>query len=229
MNVAIIPARGGSKRIHRKNIKMFNGQPIIYWSIKAAKESGVFDSIIVSTDDDEIASVAKELGADIPFIRNKKISDDFTGTAEVIKDAIFQISKAGFSPNNVCCIYPTAPLIKSEDISKTLEILVSNINIDFIYPVTEYAHPIHRSMIINKEGAMDFLFPENQLARTQDLPITFHDAGQFYWGTSASWKENKKMHSGKGFKIPNWRVVDIDNEDDWARAELLFQLINFKK
>jgi len=229
MNIAIIPARGGSKRIPRKNIKIFNGKPIIYWSIKAAEESGVFDSIIVSTDDDEIASVAKELGADIPFIRNKKISDDFTGTAEVIKDAIFQINKAGFTPNNVCCIYPTAPLINSKDISKTLKILISNSNIDYIYPVTEYAHPIHRSMIINQEGRMDFLFPENQLARTQDLPITFHDAGQFYWGTSDSWMENKKMHSGTGFKIPNWRVVDIDNEDDWERAELLFQSINFKK
>ena len=228
MNAAIIPARGGSKRIPKKNIKMFNGKPMIYWSIKAANESNIFDNIFVSTDDEEIIEIAKDYGAEAPFIRSKELSDDFTGTAEVIKDGINQIEKLGYNFDNFCCIYPSSPLIQSLDLCKTLEILKSN-DLEFVYPITEFSHPIHRSMVINDDGNMNFLFPENQLTRTQDLLKAYHDAGQFYWGSRTAWLGDKKMHSGTGFAIPNWRVVDIDNDDDWKRAELLFQTIKSKK
>jgi pseudaminic acid cytidylyltransferase len=225
MKVAIIPARGGSKRIPRKNIKEFNGKPIIAWSILAAQESGLFDHVVVSTDDSEIKIVAEKYGATVPFIRPSDISDDNTPTVPVIAHAIKEINN--FYQQRVeyaCCIYPCSPLVLSSDLIKAYSILEESEE-DFVYPVTEYAHSIFRSMSRDTSGKMKFLYPEFELTRTQDLERTFHDTGQFYWGRSDAWIQQKKMHTdGVGMEVPSYRVVDIDTEDDWKRAEVLFKM-----
>ena len=223
MRVAIIPARGGSKRIPRKNIKEFNGKPIIAWAILAAQKSGLFDYIIVSTDDDEIKSVSEKYGAIVPFIRPADISDDYTPTVHVISHAIKEIDRLYQHVEYACCIYPCSPLLLSSDMVRALNMLEST-GTDFVYPVVEYPHPIFRSMRQSENGKMEFIYPKHELTRTQDLERVFHDAGQFYWGRAEAWRELKKMHTdGLGMEIPSYRVVDIDTEDDWKRAELLSQ------
>ena len=223
MKVAIIPARGGSKRIPRKNIKEFNGRPIIAWSILAAQESGLFDHIIVSTDDSEIRMIAEKYGATVPFIRPSDISDDHTPTVPVISHAVKEIEKLYQNIEYACCIYPCSPLLLASDMVEAFNMLEST-GADFVYPVVEYPHPIFRSMRQSENGKMEFIYPEYELTRTQDLERVFHDAGQFYWGRVDAWKELKKMHTdGLGMEIPSYRVVDIDTEDDWKRAELLSQ------
>jgi len=222
MKIAVVPARGGSKRIPRKNIKYFCGQPMISWTISAAKESGLFDHIIVSTDDDEIAEVARNCGALTPFSRPANLADDFTPTVPVVAHAIKSCLDIGWSIDYACCIYPCAPFLQSGDLIAALELLQAK-NEEFIYPVTEYVHPIQRALRQHPGGRMEFYNPEHELTRTQDLEKSYHDAGQFYWGKTSAWLEQKKMHTDAvGFPIPNWRVVDIDNEDDWRRAELIF-------
>jgi len=223
MKIAIIPARGGSKRIPRKNIKEFNGKPIIVWAILAAQESGLFDYIVVSTDDDEIKSVSEKYGAIVPFIRPADISDDHTPTVPVISHAVKEIDRLYQYVEYACCIYPCSPLLFASDIVEAFNMLEST-GTDFVYPIVEYPHPIFRSMRQSKNGKMEFLYPEHELTRTQDLEKIFHDAGQFYWGRAEAWRELKKMHTdGIGIEIPSYRVVDIDTEDDWKRAELLTQ------
>ena len=224
MKVAIIPARGGSKRIPRKNIKEFNGRPIIAWSILAAQESGLFDHIIVSTDDSEIRMIAEKYGATVPFIRPSDISDDHTPTVPVISHAVKEIEKLYQNIEYACCIYPCSPLLLASDMVEAFNMLEST-GADFVYSVVEYPHPIFRSMRQSENGKMEFIYPEYELTRTQDLERVFHDAGQFYWGRVDAWKELKKMHTdGLGIEIPSYRVVDIDTEDDWVRAELLFKM-----
>jgi len=223
MKVAIIPARGGSKRIPRKNIKEFNGKPIIAWAILAAQKSGIFDLVVVSTDDDEIKLVSERYGAIVPFIRPAGISDDNTPTVPVISHAVKEIDKLYGHVEQVCCIYPCSPLLLSSDLIEAFSILESTAA-DFVYPIVEYPHPIFRSMRKSKNGKMEFVYPEYELTRTQDLECVFHDAGQFYWGKAEAWRELKKMHTdGIGMEIPSYRVVDIDTEDDWKRAEILSQ------
>ena len=223
MNIAIIPARGGSKRIPRKNIKMFAGKPMIAHAINTAKVSGLFAHIIVSTDDEEIASIARKWGAETPFTRPDNISDDNTTTAPVIAHALRECLDMGWNIDYICCIYPCSPFLLASDLIKTLSIVKSK-NADFIYPVTDYVHPVQRAMRYLPTGKMQFLNPECELTRTQDLEKTYHDAGQFYWGEVSAWLELKKMHTdGLGHPIPNWRVVDIDTADDWKRAELLVE------
>ena len=223
MKVAIIPARGGSKRIPRKNIKEFNGRPIIAWSILAAQESGLFDHIIVSTDDSEIRMIAEKYGATVPFIRPSDISDDHTPTVPVISHAVKEIEKLYQNIEYACCIYPCSPLLLASDMVEAFNMLEST-GADFVYSVVEYPHPIFRSMRQSENGKMEFIYPEYELTRTQDLERVFHDAGQFYWGRVDAWRELKKMHTdGLGIEIPSYRVVDIDTEDDWKRAELLSQ------
>ena len=224
MKVAIIPARGGSKRIPRKNIKEFNGRPIIAWSILAAQESGLFDHIIVSTDDSEIRMIAEKYGATVPFIRPSDISDDHTPTVPVISHAVKEIEKLYQNIEYACCIYPCSPLLLASDMVEAFNMLEST-GADFVYSVVEYPHPIFRSMRQSENGKMEFIYPKHELTRTQDLERVFHDAGQFYWGRAEAWRELKKMHTdGLGMEIPSYRVVDIDTEDDWKRAELLSQL-----
>ena len=226
MNVAIIPARGGSKRISRKNIKMFAGKPMIAHAIAAATASGLFDHVIVSTDDEQIAELARLWGAETPFERPGNLADDLTPTVPVIGHAVKACVDIGWSVDYACCIYPCSPFISADDLIETLAEAQAH-NVDFIYPVTEYPHPVQRAMRILPSGRMQFLSPEFEITRTQDLERTCHDAGQFYWGKAKAWLEHKKMLTdGLGYPIPNWRVIDIDTEDDWKRAELLFDIVN---
>jgi pseudaminic acid cytidylyltransferase len=223
MKIAIIPARGGSKRIPRKNIKDFCGKPMIAWAISAARESTLFDHIIVSTDDEEIAELARAWGAETPFVRAANLSDDLTPTVPVVAHAVKLCLDFGWITDYVCCIYPCVPFVKVSDLIAALDLAQAR-NADFVYPVTEYAHPIQRAMRQLSDGKMQFFNPEYELTRTQDLEKSYHDAGQFYWGKSSAWLEQKKMHTdGLGLLIPNWRVVDIDSENDWMRAELIFK------
>ena len=225
MKIAVIPARGGSKRIPRKNIKAFAGKPMICWAIKAAVDSNMFDHIIVSTEDTEIASIAKEHGASVPFLRPPSLSDDFTPTVPVISHAVEECLKLNWEIDSVCCIYPGVPFLEAQDLVNAYDIMKRS-DSEFVYPVTHYVHPVQRAMRQLESGQMEFIDTASEMTRTQDLEETFHDAGQFYWGKATAWLAQKKMHSdGLGMIIPNWRVVDIDNLDDWKRAEILFQVI----
>lgn len=226
MKIAIIPARGGSKRIPKKNIKDFGGKPMIAWAISVAKKSGLFDHIVVSSDDAETIRIANEWGAETPFIRPKKLANDITPTVPVIAHAISKCQDLGWPVDYACCIYPSVPLLDVNDLIKACK-LIEDTKEDFVYPVTEYAHPIQRAMRQLSSGQMEFLNDSYELTRTQDLETTYHDAGQFYWGKRDAWIKHKKLHTdGVGMVIPNWRVVDIDNIEDWKRAELLSAAIN---
>jgi pseudaminic acid cytidylyltransferase len=225
MNIAIIPARGGSKRIPRKNIKLFGDKPMIAWAIEAAKKSGMFDHVIVSSDDPEIIKISNQWGAETPFLRPDSLADDFTPTVPVIAHAIEECQRLGWLVNYACCIYPGVPFLLPDDLIKAYDVLIST-NVDFVYPVAEYPHPSQRAMRQLPNGQMQFINSIYELTRTQDLETTFHDAGQFYWGSVSAWIGHKKMHSdGVGMVIPNWRVVDIDNFDDWKRAEMLSAIL----
>lgn len=226
MNLAIIPARGGSKRIPRKNIKEFYGKPMIAYAIDAAKESGLFEHIIVSTDDEEIAQISKMLGAEVPFIRPAELSDDLATTVPVIKHAIEACSALGWKPDHVCCIYPNVPFIQIPDIQGSLDRLI-NSNVNYCYPVTVFPSAIQRALKLTDNKQTQPFYPEFEATRTQDLEPAFYDAGQFYWGKTNAWLANIKIHSdGLGYVIPNWRVIDIDTLDDWQRAELFAQVFN---
>jgi pseudaminic acid cytidylyltransferase len=223
MNLCVIPARGGSKRIPRKNIKEFCGKPMIAYAIEAAKSSNLFDKIIVSTDDSEIASISKSFGVEVPFKRPDELANDYAGTVEVIAHAIIEYEKSHASPERICCIYPCVPLIQPEDIRNSLKLLESNAHADYVFPVTEFPSAIQRGLKRNDQGLMSSFYPEYEQIRSQDLEPAYYDAGQFYWGWRSSWLENNKVHnSAAGYLIPSWRVVDIDTSDDWKRAELLF-------
>ena len=225
MNIAIIPARGGSKRIPRKNIKIFCGQPMIAYAISAAKESGLFDRIVVSTEDEEIAQIAKKLGAETPFLRPVELADDHTATVPVVVHAIEACSALGWKFDNVCCIYPSVPFIQVDDLIGAINQFAEG-KADYCFPVTEYPSAIQRSLRRLSDGTMQPLYPEFERTRTQDLEPAYYDAGQFYWCKVNSWLSNPKIHSsGLGYAIPNWRVVDIDTLDDWLRAELMYRLI----
>lgn len=224
MKIAVIPARGGSKRIPRKNIKFFCGKPMIAWSIEAAKKSECFDRVIVSTDDDEIADIALASGAEVPFLRPKELSDDFTGTAPVISHAIDWMSREFEPIHKACCIYATAPFIQSGDLQAGLSLL-ENSNANFAFAVTSYAFPIQRAIRINAEDRVEMFQPEYFSTRSQDLEEAFHDAGQFYWGKASAWQSGEPIFSGNAtpILIPRYRVQDIDTPEDWQRAEWLFK------
>lgn len=226
MKIAVIPARGGSKRIPHKNIKEFCGRPMIAWSIEAARTSGLFEHIIVSTDDPEIAMTAKSLGAEVPFERPRELSNDYAGITEVIAHATQWALDQGWSVTAVCCVLATAPFIQVKDIKRGLDLLDSG-EWEYAIAVTNFAAPIYRSFSERPEGGVEMLFPEHFLTRSQDLPIALHDAGQFCWGLPSAWIEGKRGLDLRSalVKIPRWRVQDIDDEDDWKRAELLAPLI----
>lgn len=228
MRVAIIPARGGSKRIPRKNVKPFFGVPMIARTIQLALESSLFDHVVVSTDDIDIADIAKKAGAQIPFMRPLDLADDLTPTVPVIAHAVQLCGKLGWDISYACCIYPCVPLLNHKDIEAALNMALVQ-DADFVYPVTDYAHPIQRAMRRSATGAMSLYSPQYELTRTQDLEKSYHDAGLFYWGKASAWLAHKKMHTaGLGMPIPHWRVVDIDSEDDWRRAELLFKTMQLQ-
>ena len=182
--------------------------------------------MLVSTDDAEIAEIARKAGAETPFTRPPELADDLTPTVPVIAHAVQACIAVGWDVRYACCIYPCVPLLSSNDMAAALKLAIDT-EADFVYPVTEYAHPIQRAMRRLANGQMVFFSPEHEMTRTQDLEKSFHDAGQFYWGTASAWLEHKKMHTaGLGLPIPNWRVVDIDSEDDWHRAELIVKAFN---
>ena len=225
MNLAVIPARGGSKRIPHKNIREFCGRPIIDYSIRAAKDSGVFDQIMVSTDCDEIREIARACGAEVPFMRPADLSDDHTSTIPVIAHAIEWFASQGVSFDSVCCIYATAPFVDASDLRAGLARLSSNPAAEFLLPVTSFTFPIQRALRIEDDRVRMF-WPEHENTRSQDLPRGYHDAGQFYWGTAAAWTGNTALYSSHTIPlvIPSERVQDIDTPEDWARAELIFQI-----
>ena len=225
MSVAIIPARGGSKRIPRKNIKEFDGKPMISWSIIAAVESNCFDRIVVSTDDDEIAAVAQKYGAEVPFKRPAELADDYTTTTDVIKHAIRWFQENDQRLQKVCVIYATAPMIMSADIRESMELAGEDF---FSYPATTFAFPIQRAIAIEPtSGESSMMHPEHFATRSQDLVEAYHDTGQFYWGTPALWLDEMKnvFDNGKPLIIPRWRVSDIDTEEDWQFAEVQKQIL----
>lgn len=223
MNLAIIPARGGSKRIPRKNIKIFHGKPIISYSIEAALSSGCFDKVIVSTDDIEIANLAESLGAEIPFIRPSNISNDHANTMDVIKHAIDWYFNRQIKINNVCCIYATAPFVTSDSLKKGHDALNSG-NFDFSFSATNFSFPIQRAFTRNDNGGVQMVAPEHALSRSQDLEESYHDAGQFYWGKSTAFINNTSIFTEKSFAvlIPRMQVQDIDTPEDWDIAESLY-------
>ena len=222
--IAIIPARGGSKRIPRKNIKLFCAKPMIAWSIEAALQSGCFDQVIVSTDDHEIAEVARQYGATVPFMRPAELSDDHTGTVPVIQHAIEWVNAQGQSVEQACCLYATAPFVSAEDIKRGLDILNATQS-DYAFSVTSYAFPIQRAIRLNGEGRVQMFNPEHFNTRSQDLEEAFHDAGQFYWGTADAWLQGRMIFGAGSVPVPlpRHRVQDIDTPEDWVRAEWLFK------
>jgi N-acylneuraminate cytidylyltransferase len=226
VRLAVIPARGGSKRIPRKNVKLFYGKPIIGWSIEAAINSECFDRIIVSTDDKEIADIAKNFGAETPFVRPANLSDDYSGTISVIAHAIEWQSKNGQEASEVCCIYPTAPFIKSADIILGLNTLLNN-DASYAFSVTTFDSAIQRAIKINSNNRLEMLSPECFNTRSQDLEEMWHDAGQFYWGKAKAWISGTPIFSKNSIaiKLPRYRVQDIDTAEDWIFAELLFRTI----
>lgn len=222
MRVAIIPARGGSKRIPRKNVREFAGKPMIAHSIERAGESGVFDRVLVSTDDQEIARVARGYGAEVPFMRPPELADDYTGTTDVIAHAIGWLQSGSESLSAVCCIYATAPFIQVEDLRHGLETLESG-NWEYVFAATRFDAPIFRAFRKNAKGGLEMLFPEHFTSRSQDLPEAWHDAAQFYWGRPRAWLNRLRVFDQHStvVHIPKWRVQDIDTEEDWARAEAI--------
>lgn len=225
MSLCIIPARGGSKRIPRKNIKPFCGKPMIRWSIDAAIESGSFSRILVSTDDDEIADCAREAGVDVPFKRPLDLSDDHTGTIAVIQHALHWLDARGQVPALTCCLYATAPFVRAQDIRRGADAIG---DADYAMPVTSFPFPIQRAVRITDTDRVEMFEPDNFAVRSQDLEEAFHDAGQFYWGQSAAWLAGKPIFNSDtvAVQLPRHRVQDIDTPEDWARAEALFKALS---
>ena len=224
MKVAIITARGGSKRIPHKNIKPFCDKPMVAYSIEAALSSGCFDQVIVSTDSEEIAKICLAHGATVPFMRPDALSDDHTGTTPVIAHATEWLNKSGTPPDYVCCIYATAPFVRPEDIQLGWSKLEAA-GCDYAFSVTSYAFPIQRAVRITAENRLEMFTPREFQTRSQDLAEAFHDAGQFYWGTAGAWLEAKPIFGAGSVPVvlPRYRVQDIDTPEDWVTAELMYK------
>ncbi len=216
-NVAIIPARGGSKRIPRKNLLPFDGVPMIVRSIRTALESGLFDQVVVSTDDVEIADVARAHGAQVPFLRPAELADDFTGTAAVIVHALQQLPAFDYA----CCVYATAPLLQAHYLRQGIELLEQHPDKSFAFSVCSFGFPVQRALTLDGQGALKALYPEFRHTRSQDLPEAFQDAGQFYWGRSEAWLRGEAVYSPASLPVvlPRHLVQDIDTPEDWKRAE----------
>lgn len=224
MRLCVIPARGGSKRIPRKNIKPFAGKPMIAYAIYAARASGLFDHIVVSTDDDEIAAIALDHGAEVPFRRPAELADDMTATVPVVAHAVEACLQLGWPAEDVCCIYPGVPLLDPADLASALDVLKSGAGL-YAFPVTGFPSPIQRALRRSPDGKVTPFHLEYASTRTQDLEPAYHDAGQFYWGRAQTWLAGANIHlNGATIVLPEWRVVDIDTMDDWARAEAIFAL-----
>ena len=226
--LAMITARGGSKRIPRKNIKEFCGKPIIAYSIEAALASGVFDKVMVSTDDEEIAEVAKQYGAEVPFYRSEKTSNDFATTADVILEVLEEYEKRGESFDIACCIYPTAPFLTSDRLAEAVNKLEYS-DADTLLPVVAFSYPVQRAFIV-KEEKLVFEYPQYMDSRSQDLEKHYHDVGQFYVLRTEAFKENKKLMLGSiiPYEMSEMEVQDIDNQTDWEIAEMKYRILKSK-
>lgn len=228
MNIAIIPARGGSKRIPRKNVRSFCGKPILAYSIETALASGLFDHVIVSTDDAEIATVAKNHGAEVPFMRPSSLADDYAGTLAVMQHAVLACRELGWMADYFCCLYATAPFVLGADLQSGFQALASdNQNLDtveYVFSATSFDFPVQRAIRINTLGRVEPVWPENIPKRSQDLEPLYHDAGQFYWGKAHAFQNLKPLFAAhsKAVLIPQHRVQDIDTEHDWIRAEWMY-------
>lgn len=222
--VAIIPARGGSKRIPRKNIKDFFGKPLIAYSIKTALKSNIFDKVIVSTDDEEIASIVKEYGADVPFIRPKELSDDFSGTGAVVSHALNWLKENGEDYEYVCTIYATAPLLQEKYLIEGFEKLTTSDAIN-AFSVTSMPFPIQRTFKITKENRCEMFWPENAMKRSQDLEEAYQDAGQFYFSKIGIKSDFMFGKDSIPIILPRHLVQDIDTLEDWERAETLYKML----
>lgn len=225
MRLCVIPARGGSKRIPRKNIRLFRGKPIIAYSIETALQSNCFDRVIVSTDDPEIAGISESYGASVPFTRPDSLANDHADTASVIKHAISWVEKRFEPVSDVCCIYATAPFLRKSDIHEAFSLMQES-SANYCFSVAQYAYPIQRALRINK-GRVEMLSPQLSNTRSQDLEELYHDAGQFYWGTARAWRSDISILSAQSvpYPLPAFRVQDIDTPEDWERAEYMFDAI----
>ena len=222
--IAIITARGGSKRIPKKNIKEFYGKPILAYSIEAALESKVFDEVMVSTDDNEIASIAKTYGAKVPFMRSNRTSDDYATTVEVLLEVLEEYKKRGCTFDKMCCIYPTAPFVTGEKLRNAMKLL-DNPEIDSVMPVIPFSFPPMRGMYI-KEGKLTYCNPDYVTVRSQDIETMYHDCGQFYCAKVEIFMREHRLVTDKtaAFVLPEREVQDIDTMEDWKLAELKYKL-----
>lgn len=225
MRIAVIPARGGSKRIPRKNIKDFLGRPIIHYAIEAALNSQLFDVVLCSTDDEEIAEVAKNCGAQVPFMRPHHLADDHTITADVIAHAVEFFQVDGGVVESACCIYATAAFVTAAQLQEAFALFARE-GCEFVFTATAFDFPIQRAVYLDEHNRAHMFAPEHALTRSQDLTPAFHDAGQFYWGQAQAWLERRRIFTPQSaaFILASHEVQDIDNLDDWKRAEILFQL-----
>ena len=228
--VAIIPARGGSKRILNKNIKSFAGKPIISYSIKAAQETNLFERLIVSTDSEQIAKVAKFYGAEVPFIRPAELADDFTGTVPVLLHALNWLNEHDSMTNYFCCIYATAPFLQAEHIIEGYNLLKKR-NAATVFSVTTFPSCIFRALRIGKNGCIKMFWPEHENSRSNDLPEAYHDAGQFYWGNTNRFLMEQKLYSSDSVPVilPRYIVQDIDTLEDWEKAEKMYSVLEMDK
>lgn len=228
MNIAVIPARGGSKRIPGKNIKPFLGQPIIGYSIRAALESGVVDRVIVSTDDEAIASTARSFGAETPFMRPPELSDDMTPTVPVIRHAVQWVRDHWGPASKVCCLYATAPFVRADDVARAFQKHEAEQVTGYVFTATSFGFPIQRAFRLTSTGHCEMFQPEHYNTRSQDLDEAFQDAGQFYWGSPEAYLSGKIFFSteSKPYVLPRHRVQDIDTIEDWTRAEIMWRVLN---
>jgi pseudaminic acid cytidylyltransferase len=224
--IAVIPARGGSKRVPKKNYRNFCGQPMLSWCVSAALASEMFDHVIVSTDSDEITKLAQKYGASVPFKRPANLSGDFVSTRPVVNHAIEKASELFGEISFVCCIYPTSPFLAPSTIRASGEALI-NKSLDFVFSCASYRYPIQRALRINEAKTVEMLWPENRSKRSQDLEETFHDAGQFYWGRAEAFLRNQHTFGANSLPwiLPAHLVHDIDTQEDWDRAELIFKTL----
>ena len=228
MNIAIITARGGSKRIPHKNIKEFCGKPIIEYSIEAAKQAGIFDTVMVSTDDNKIAEIAKNAGAEVPFMRSEETSNDYATTADVLMEVLEKCKERGIRYENACCIYPTAPFVTGYKLRQAMEMLVKEKK-NSVMPVVPFSFPPLRGMVIN-DGKLEYKWQEYAMKRSQDLEEIYHDCGQFYVFRVETFEKEKKLVTDNtaGMIISELEVQDIDNETDWQLAEMKYRLLKEK-
>lgn len=225
--IAIITARGGSKRIPRKNIKEFMGKPMIAYAIEAALNSKVFDEVMVSTDDSEIAQIAEKYGAKVPFMRSEKTSNDMAMTYDVLEEVIEEYKKRGKTFDSLACIYPCVPFLKGEVLKKAYEVFNSS-NCDTLVPVVRFSFPIQRAFRVDENNFLQYREPENMLKRSQDLEPMFHDVGMFYFAKTQDLLKNKKLVGNKAayIEMDEAQIQDIDNDSDWKMAEMKYKVLN---